>query len=136
MNRLFLLPLAGLCGTVQAGELGAATVAKFVRLVLLGAAQKSVDCPDKEVAGELANLGVAVAGDSRVAWADNKGEVARLAQASKLVICGTRTLLADGAALAVVAEGGHPALYMNPKALAKSGISLPDSISKIAKVAQ
>jgi len=38
---------------MMAGELGAPTVAKFIRVILMGTANKAVACSDKEIAGEL-----------------------------------------------------------------------------------
>ena len=41
-----------------------------------------------------------------------------------------------GAALAVMAEGGHPVIYVNLKAISASGLSLPDNFFKLAKAAE
>jgi len=135
LRKLWLAPALCACGHLCAGELGAPTTAKFIRMVLVGTGTKAVICADKEIAGELANLGVSVEAEAKVAWADQAADVARLAK-GRLVICGTKGLLNSGAALAVVAEGGHPVIYVNPKAGAGSGLTLPDNILKIAKVAQ
>ena len=133
---LLVIPLACVCGPLAAGDLAAPTLAKFIRVLLAGTATKGVACGDKELGGELANLGVATDPEAKVVWTDTEKDLARLARQGKLIICGTKALLAEGAAVALVAEGGHPAIYVNMKSLAASGLTLPDSIMKIVKVAQ
>ena len=135
IRRPWILPLLCICGPLAAGELAAPTVAKFIHVILKGTGTKSVACADKAIAGELANLGVTVEGDSKIAWADTDKEVAALAKQGKLVVCGTRSLLGSGAGLAVVAEGGRPVIYLDHKAVAASGVTLPDTIVKLSKVA-
>lgn len=127
---LFLSPWA------QAETLPAATAAKFVRIIAQASGAAKVECADKELAGELATQGIGLDATCKVAWAANEHEVARLAKQGKLVITGKVELLAAGASLAIAAEGGRPVIYVNPRNLAGTGIALPDSIVKIAKVAK
>lgn len=134
-RNLIVPPLVCACAQLPAGDLAAPTLAKFLRVLLQATALKGVACPDKELAGELTNLGVALDPDAKMVWADSPADVARLAKQGRLVVCGTRGLLASGASLAVVAEGGRPAIYANPKAITATGLALPDSIMKIVKVA-
>jgi predicted nucleic acid-binding protein len=131
-----LIPLLGAVLPLSAGELGAPTVAKFIRVILLSSGGRAVTCADKEIAGELGALGVALEADAKLVWADSEKDVARQAKAGKLVVCGTKGLLASGAALALVAEGGHPVIYLHAKHLAATGMTLPDNILKLAKAAQ
>ena len=133
---LLVVPLVCVCGPLVAGDLAAPTLAKFIRVLLVGTATKSVACGDKELGGELANLGVATDAEAKVVWADTPKDLARVARQGKLVICGTKAFLGEGAAVALVAVGGHPAIYINMKSVAASGLTLPDSIMKIVKVAQ
>ena len=109
--------------------------AKFIRVVVQGAGAKGVAGADKELAGELANLGVPVDPDSKVVWSDSDKDIPRLAKQGKLVICGSRNLMPLGASIGVTAEGGRPVLLVNPKALSATGVVLPDSLIKLAKVA-
>lgn len=62
-----------LCGALpaSANDMAAATLAKFIRIVLQSTGVPAIACANKEIAGELANLGVALAADSKVAWVDN-----------------------------------------------------------------
>ena len=136
IKRVLIVALACLCGHLSAGDLSAATTAKFVRLLLQGAGVHAVACGEREVAGELTNLGVALDPESKVVWADSDKDVARFAKQGRMVICGSKVLLGSGATLAVVAEGGHPVIYLNPRALTASGVTLPDNIVKLAKVSQ
>lgn len=130
-----VLPLFCMTGSLWAGDLAPATIAKFIRVVVQGAGAKSVACADKEIAGELAGLGVTVEADAKVVWSESDKDIPRLAKQGKLVICGSRNLMAQGASVGVTAEGGRPVLLVNPKALAATGVVLPDSIIKLAKVA-
>ena len=133
---VLILPLLWCSGSLLAGDLAAPTLAKFLRVLVQATGVKGVACSDKELAGELANLGVALEPDSKLVWVDSDKDLQRLAHQGKAVVCGTRGLLAAGACVAVVAEGGRPVIYVNPKGIAAAGITLPDSVMKIAKVAQ
>jgi len=136
IKRVILIALAAACGQLAAGDLASATTAKFVRVILLGTGVKTVACADRDLAWDLGQLGVVLDPDSKVAWADTEKDVARFAKGGKLVICGSKALLASGATLAVAAEGGHPVIFANLRALAATNMTLPDNILKLAKVAQ
>jgi len=116
---------------VQAGEVAAPTIAKLIRIV---AASGKVACPDPEVAAELGKLGLALDPEARIVWAITDKDVSHYAKQSKLVICGQVGQLAQGASLAIVAEGGRPAIYIHSANLAASKVSLPDAVIKIGKV--
>jgi len=135
--RFLLLPIL-LCALspLSGTELARPTVAKFLKLLLQSMGGKPVACNDKELAGELAALGVPMSPEAKCVWMDADKDLPRLLKEGRMVICGSRPALAAGAAMALVAEEGRPAIYVNPKALASSGVSLPDHILKIAKVAQ
>ena len=126
---LFCLPIP-LC----AGELAAPTVAKIIRVIAQASGVAKVECGDKEIAGELSGLGVGNDPDSKICWAGSEKEVARFAAQHKLVICGNPDWLAQGASVALTAEGGRPAIFLSIKSLGPTGITLPDSIVKISKV--
>jgi hypothetical protein len=128
------LPLIIACAPLSAGDLSSTTVAKFLRVILQGAGVKGVACADKEVQAELAGLGVPVDPDSKVVWVDSDKDIALLARLGKCVICGTRSGARAGAALALLSEDGRPVILVNPKALAASHLTLPDSVLKLAKV--
>ena len=136
MDRLTrrLLPLLYLSSLAMGGELAPPTAAKFIRVIVQASGTGKVASPDKEIAGELATLGVAIEADAKVTWAGNAKDVARLATQHRLVICPNPDWLAEGAAVAITAEGGRPSIYLSSKNLASAGITLPDSVMKISKV--
>ena len=135
-----LMPLIGLCvcGALSASDLAVLTLAKFLRVLVQSTGTKAVGCENKELAGELSNLGVLVEKDAeaKVVWVDSAKELSHLVKEHKFVVCGDRGLLAEGACLALVAEGGWPVIYRNAKSITASGITLPDAILKISKVAK
>ena len=133
---LVSIPLCCVGLSLSAGDLAVPTVAKFLRLIHPATGARTVACADKELAGELANLGVGVNQESKCVWVASDKDLPHLVKDGRVVICGNRAMLAGGAAMAVVAEGGRPVIYLNIKALAGLGITLPDNIMKIAKVAQ
>jgi hypothetical protein len=116
------------------GELAPPTAAKFIRVILQASGGDKVGCADREIAGQLANLGVGTDAEAKVAWAATAKEVARLAGQHRLVICPNPEWLGEGAAVAITAEGGRPSIYLQMKHLANAGVTLPDSIVKISKV--
>jgi hypothetical protein len=133
-NIARVLPVAFLAVSLAAGDLAAPTAARIIRVIVQATGGTKVDCADKELAGELANLGLPQDPAAKVAWADSQHEVARLAKEGKLVICGREEWMADGAAVVLTAEGGRPSITLSMKNLGASGVTLPDSVVKIAKV--
>jgi hypothetical protein len=131
---IVLFPLAFLCTGLGAGELAAPTAAKIIRVIVQASGGGKVECGDKEIAGELSTLGVSVEQAAKTCWAGSEKEAARLAGQKKLVICGNPDWLTTGAAVAITAEGGRPAIYLSIKNLGAIGVTLPDSIVKISKV--
>jgi len=110
-------------------------VAKTPRVVAAcGGSAGRIACQDGEVAAELRRLGVTVDPKAPIVWATSDREVAQSATPGRLVVCGHPGLLAKGAALAITAEGGRPAIYIHPGHMASSGLTLPDSVVKISKV--
>ena len=136
MHRLplRLLPLLCLPAMAWGGELAPPTAAKFIRVIAQASGESKAACSDKEIAGELATLGVGAGADAKVTWAASSKEVARLAAQHKLVVCPNPDWLAEGASVAITAEGGRPSIYLQMKNLANAGVTLPDSIVKISKV--
>lgn len=122
------------CAFLQAGELSASTIARFVRVIVYSTGGGEVACSDKEVAGALGALFVPVESASKVVWVGSEQELAKLGKQGKLVICGRVELLAAGGAVAIVAEGGRPTIYVNPKNLSGSGLVLSENVLKTCKV--
>jgi hypothetical protein len=131
---LGILLLLGGNAFAWAGDLAAPTVAKFIRVIASASGGSKVVCSDREIAGELTAINVPMEGDGKLVWATTEKDVTKFAKQGKLVICGSQDLLNAGAALAIVAEGGRPTIYISAKNLAASGITLSDSVMKIGKV--
>ena len=136
--RLLLVSIPLFCASLSlsAGDLAVPTVAKFLRLILPATGARTVACTGKELSVELANLGVGLNPESKCAWVETDKELPHMVKDGRVVICGSRSMFAGGASMAVVAEGGRPVIYVNLKALSGLGVTLPDNIMKIAKVAQ
>jgi hypothetical protein len=133
---LIALPVLWAFVPAAAGDLAAPTLAKFIRVLVQSTGNKSIACTNKELATELESLGVGIDPLAKLVWVDSDKELARHAKGGRIVLCDSRALLAGGACLAVIAEGGRPAIYVSPRSLAAAGATLPDNIMKIAKVAQ
>ena len=123
-----------LVAPIQAGEVAAPTIAKIIRIVASSGNNVKVACLDPEVAAELGKLGLSLDPEARIVWAISDQDVVRLAKQNKLVICGQLGQLAQGGAVAIVAEGGRPSIYIRPANVALSKVSLPDAVIKIGKV--
>jgi len=136
LKGLIILAGMGIACGLWAGDLAAPSQAKFLRVVVQATGSTGVACASKELAGELTTLNVTLNPGSKVIWVESDKEIGHLVKEGRIVVCGSHALLVAGACLAVVAEGGRPVIYVNPKALAAAGATLPDNIMKIAKVAQ
>ena len=118
--------------TVFGADLPAEIKAKFVKIIASTSGVSQVLCKDAAVASSLGQLGIAIA-DSKIAWASTTSEAKTYASQGKLVICSSLADLPAGGAIAVVEEGGKPAIYLHMGNIAKSGVTLSDSILKIGK---
>jgi len=99
--------------------------------------RNKIDCLDDRLASDLKKEGVAIDPSARVGYAESLVQVRTFAAVDKLVVCSDKSLLKDGAALAVVKEGGKPTLYLSGANLRKAkeaGITLSDTVVKIAQV--
>ena len=135
MGNWVCLAVLGLGGPMGASDLGADTVAKLIRVVMQGTGSTSVACDDPEIASKLAKLGVTIDTAAKIVWTEKEQDIPGLARAGKFVICGSRKGTQTGAVMAMVNEGGHPAIMINKRALAATHLSLPDAILKLAKEA-
>jgi len=96
----------------------------------------SVSCKVYELRKECALLGVPASDSGSIVWVTSPAEAKAALGQGRLAVCGSLDLLAAGAALAIVSEGGRPSIYISPANLAKSQAKLSDSVMKIAKVAK
>lgn len=128
--------LAGLLTLgLQAQELSADTEAKFLKILLSSTGQFGFACSDPAFKTKLEAAGIAVSPGFKMAWAASEGEVKTLKAAGKLVIVPVLAWLKSGGSLALVSEGGKPQVYLNPANIKASGMTLSDTIVKMAKKA-
>jgi hypothetical protein len=120
---------------LQAQDLSAETEAKFLKILLSSTGQFGFACSDPAFKAKLEAAGIAVAPGFKMAWAASEGEVKALKAAGKLVIVPVLGWLKAGGSLALVSEAGKPQIYLNPANVKASGMTLSDTIVKLAKKA-
>lgn len=117
---------------LYAGDLPTDVQAKFVKILALNAgAGSKVSCKDSTLLAELTKAGVSPDTGSKVAWASTEAELASLK--GKMIICGQVNWLSKGASIALVEEGGKPAIYLHMQNISASGVTLSDAILKIGR---
>jgi hypothetical protein len=125
----FLLVMPSLAQTPVAFAVGA----KLLRVITgtEGAAAK-VACTHGEMGMELRRIGVQVDPASEFAFAASEADLKTYLREGKLVVSNSLDLLRGGAVLAMVMEGGKPALYIATQAT-RDQQRLPPAIVKAAK---
>lgn len=107
---------------------------RFMKIMLTGSSSGlKVDCKDADFAKLLSAQGIAVDGDAAAAWATTAAEVTAAAAKKKIVIVPKVELLAKGACLALVEEGGKMVFYLHFQNLQKTGKSVSDTVMRAAK---
>jgi hypothetical protein len=120
---------------IRAGEVSAPTVAKILRIVATSSGSSGrISSLDPEVTAELTKLGVVLDPESPIVWAVSEKDIAKYVKQSKFVICGHVGLISQGACMAIVAEGGRPAIYFSPANASATKVAIPDTVVKIGKV--
>lgn len=89
---------------------------------------------DAAMIAPLGGIGVSVDAGAKVAYAASDADLA--AFKGKLIICPRMEMLSKGGALAIVEEGGKPAIYLNMPNVTASGVAVSEVILKIGKVAK
>ena len=90
-----------------------------------------------ELAAEMQAHGISIDVRAIVAYAENNVQVRTFQSMDKLIICSDKALLKDGATIAIVKEGGKPAIYIDSarkKAFEEAGVTFSDTLLKIAKI--
>jgi hypothetical protein len=127
---LGILAATSLCG----GDLPPEIRAKVVKLLAASAGSPGkVACKDPALSAELAKGGCVNEPGAMVAYATSEEEVRSLRGAGKLVICGRVSLLAAGAAAAVVEEENRPQIYFHMAHLNETKVTLSDAVLKIGR---
>ena len=129
--RFIALAFATLAPTLSAADLPAGLQAKFIKIIAGSGGATAVACKDSGMASEIKGVGFNVDGGSKVAYAGSEGEIAGLK--GKLIIVPKLEWLPKGGAIAIVEEGGKPAIYLHMGNIAASGVPLSDTILKIGK---
>ncbi len=104
--------------------------AKLVKIIATATGGK-VSCRDAAMKAALEGVGVTVDGDSKIVWATNPMEVKMARSQNRLVVTGNKSLLGNGAAIAIVEEGGKPKIYLQQANITASGVTLSDAIYKV-----
>jgi hypothetical protein len=132
--RLLPIALAVTAFGAQAGELPPEVTAKFMKILANAASTGgSVAASSPEHAAAFRAQGLSVSPFSKLAWASSLAELRNLKNGGKLVVCGRVEWLAQGAGIALVAEGDKPAIYLHMGHISASGVSLSDTVLKIGK---
>ena len=116
-----------------AQELSPETQAKFLKILLSSTGQFGFACADAAFKAKLESSGLAVAPGFKMAWAATEAEVKSLKAAGKLVIVPRLAWLKLGGAIALVEEDGKPQIYLSASNVKASGMTLSDTIVKMAK---
>jgi hypothetical protein len=120
---------------LSAQELSQETQAKFLKLLLSSTGQFGFACNDAAFKAKLEADGLSVAPGFKMAWAASEAEVKSLKAAGKLVIVPKLAWLKLGGAIALVEEDGKPQIYLSAANVKASGMTLSDTIVKMAKKA-
>lgn len=124
----------GAASFAAAGELPAELQAKFIKIICSNAGSAGkIAVKDAAIAGALSGMGVANDGGAKVAYAGTEADVAAFKSQGKMVICPKLEWLPKGGSIAVVEEGGKPAIYLHMQNISASGVTLSDAVLKIGK---
>ena len=118
-----------------AQDLTPETQAKFLKILLSSTGQFGFACADAAFKAKLEASGLAVSPGFKMAWAATEAEVKPLKAAGKLVIVPKLAWLKLGGAIALVEEDGKPQIYLSAGNVKASGMTLSDTIVKMAKKA-
>lgn len=125
----FLLTLG-----LGAADLTPEVQAKFVKTLVSSAGQFGFACNnDPALKKSLEAAGVSVSPGFKLAWAATEEEVKKLKADGRLVVVPKLQWLKLGGGVAIVEEDGKPQFYIHMANLKASGLTLPDTIIKIAK---
>ncbi len=130
-TKVIALALSILAAPLTGADLPAGIQAKFIKIISASGGANAVACKDSTMAGEIKTAGFAVDGASKVAYAGSEGDLA--AFKGKLIIVPKLEWLPKGGSIAIVEEGGKPAIYLHMGNIAASGVTLSDTILKIGK---
>jgi hypothetical protein len=118
---------------LNAQDLAPETQAKFLKILLSSTGQFGFACADPGFKSKLEANGIAVSPGFKMAWAESEAEVKSLKASGKLVIVPKVAWLKLGGGIAIVEEQGKPQIYLSASNVKASGMTLSDTIVKMAK---
>jgi hypothetical protein len=125
----FLLTLG-----LGAQDVAPEVTAKFVKTLVSSTGQFGLACNNDPVLKKsLEAAGVSVSPGFKLAWAATEAEIKTLKADGRLVIVPKLQWLKLGGAVAIVEEDGKPQFYIHMANVKASGLTIPDTIIKIAK---
>jgi hypothetical protein len=95
--------------------------------------QGRIACRDLDMSVALKKQGISTDPRSSIAWVASPAHIALYGPERKLLLCGDRALLDQGAAIALVSEGGRLVIYLNLKHASQASVQVPESILRLAK---
>ena len=129
---ILALTLGSFSAWAPAGDLPPEVAAKLIRIIATATGGK-VSCRDATMKSALEGVGVTVDGDSKIVWATNPVEIKMLRSQNRLVITSNKNFLSNGAAIAIMEDGGKPKIYIHQPNIAASGVTLSDAIYKVGE---
>ena len=135
MSRLIVSAIAFLLTFgLSAQDLSPDVQAKFVKTLVSSTGQFGFACNNDPVLKKsLEAAGVSVSPGFKLAWAATEAEVKALKADGRLVVVPKLAWLKVGGGIAIVEEEGKPQFYLNMVNVKASGLTIPDTIIKIAK---
>lgn len=95
--------------------------------------QGRIACRDLDMSVALKRQGISTDPRSSIAWAATAPQVELYQTDRKLILCGDKALLQQGAAIALVSEGGRLVIYLHSKHATLAAVPVPEPILKIAR---
>lgn len=95
--------------------------------------QGRIACRDLDMSLALKRQGISTDPRSPIAWAASPAQVELYGADRKLILCADKGLLDQGAAIALVSEGGRLVIYLHQGNAAKASVPVPDAILRLAR---
>jgi len=106
----------------------------FLRVLSAGAgAPGRIACKDIDQAMQMKKDGLSPDAKAPVAWAANAAQIKDYLAEGKLVVSGDPADFKAGASIVITREHGKPALIIDSRNAAASGVTLSDTVLKIAR---
>ncbi|HJV48564.1 MAG TPA: hypothetical protein VJ549_04735 [Geothrix sp.] len=132
--RTFLFPALSIALLSAQEPLPMEAAARHLLTIAASAGfQGRVSCRDLDMSVALKKQGISTDPRSPIAWAASRNQIEGFGADRKLILCGERALLQEGAAIALVSEGGRLVIYLNAANAAQASVPVPESILRLAR---